>query len=128
MDYEKNIPDGWKSLIEPVKSYMKKYNILHPFGMMNIKEIDISNGVLSIVISNANAEMDKILNDVKDKSAITCMVCGSNKNTGIVQDGSNAVKCYNCVMNDVNKTKKNIPWYSNDESEELIVPYVMEGN
>ena len=126
MDFENKIPDGWKSLFEPIRSYMKKYNLLHPFSKMNVGAIDVSHGTFDVMISNSNAEVVKLINELKEKSSNTCMICGSSKSVGVVQDGTNAVKCYDCVLKQANEIKGNIAWYSNDESEEMFVPYLTE--
>ena len=79
MDFENKIPDGWKNLFEPIRSYMKKYNLLHPFSKMNVEAIDVSHGTFDVMISNSNAEIVKLINELKEKSSNTCMICGSSK-------------------------------------------------
>jgi hypothetical protein len=126
MDIENDIPSGWKDIFEPIKKYIKRHNLLWPFKKIKINQIRINNGLLEFDITNSNITLSKLLNEAKDKSANTCMNCGSTKNVGVTQDGSNSVLCYDCVLEKANQNKDNISWFSNDESEEMIIPYVTE--
>ena len=125
MDIEERIPIGWRPLYEPIKKYIKKHNILQPLSKIKIKGVDISNGSLTFNVESSNIKLDKMLTDVRDESTNTCMICGSKKTVGILQDGTNTVICYDCALKKVEEKESNLSWYSNDESEELIIPYII---
>ena len=122
---KEKIPQGWLGIFEPIERYVKRHNRFRLFKQMKITGVDISNGVLSLTVKNANSEITKMLLEAKDKSINTCMVCGSNKNIGVIQDGNNFVKCYDCVLKDAEAKHDNIIWYSNDDKEEVMIPYII---
>jgi hypothetical protein len=126
MDIEERIPIGWRPLYEPIKKYIKKHNILQPFSKIKINGVNTSNNSLDFSVENSNTKLEKLMSEIRDESSNTCMLCGSKKTVGVLQDGSNTVICYECALKKVEEEKSNLSWYSNDESEELIIPYIFD--